>query len=173
MTKTIGIFAKQEQVIGALEDLERAGFKPEEIKVLAKDHEGSRLVESETDVHVDELNDLTDARGGRGDSIGGIIPAGAAPAAAAGGGGGYTGGTGYASYNGVAYPAGVLAFGSFAGDDGGMKSALKDLGLNGKEAEVCRDAIRDGGFAVVAETDNSYGGDAEALLRNHGAQEIL
>ncbi|CAM4455822.1 general stress protein [Paenibacillus tarimensis] len=173
MAKTIGIFARQEQVIEAIQGLERAGYKPEEIKVLAKDHDGSRLVESETDVHVDELNDLTDARGGRNDGIGGILPAGAAPAAAAGGGGGYTGGTGYASYNGAAYPAGVLAFGSFANDDGGMKSALEDLGLDSKEAKVCRDAIRDGKFAVVAETDNSYGTNTDSVFRNHGASEVL
>src|SRR5690606_24179451 len=83
MPRVIGVFDTQEQAIEAVQGLERAGFRREQLHVLAKDYESSRRVENETDVHVDEINDLVDTRGGSGEGPMDIFPGGYIGAASA------------------------------------------------------------------------------------------
>ncbi|AJY75666.1 general stress protein [Paenibacillus beijingensis] len=73
MGKKIAVFDREEQAIQALEELRNQGFARDELKVIAKDNEHSRRVESETDVHADELQDLAEARSS--DRKDGILPA--------------------------------------------------------------------------------------------------
>ncbi|EXX85158.1 hypothetical protein BG53_05255 [Paenibacillus darwinianus] len=171
MSMAIGIFSNQAAAIEAVQLLEGAGFRPDEMKVVAKDRESSGRIESETDVHVDELNDLTDARA---DRSGGDIPLDSP--AAAGWAAGFPAGLGLGTYNGTGYPAGVLAYTALNDGGSGMKGALHALGLGDTAAEVCRDAIREGSIVVVAEADGDDSvrkGSAEDVFRRTGAAQII
>jgi|GEM_PF-689886 len=199
MSRKIGIFNVQEQAIEAVQALESQGFGPDDLKVIAKDREHAERIESETDVHADELLDLADNgdHEGRGLLRGTRIPllglAGlgtlGGSAGFAGAGAGYAGGAGAGA--GPALGAGLLAAGAIDGvpDDGdnrGMRSALRSLGMNDEEVDVVGDAIRDGRLVVVAETDEEADGEstassadggklaaAEEAFRRHGAAQVL
>ncbi|MCM3748323.1 general stress protein [Paenibacillus pasadenensis] len=180
MSKTIAIFNNQESVIQAVKSLRDSGFAADEIKVVGRDRESVRFVESDTDVHAEELQEIRDARGADGAFIPGDgFIVGAAPL-----GGSSVSGTGAAPYWGGAYPAAV-GTGIFS-DDTPFEDIFKDFGLSEKNAERCRDAISEGGIVVVAEredgskdnyvadgpTDDSLA-SAETILRSNGASEIL
>lgn len=176
MTMAIGIYENQAAAIEAVQQLEGAGFRAEDLKVMAKDHESSGRIESETDVHVDELNDLTDTRA---DRSGGDVLLDSPAAAGWAAGFPLAAGLGFGTYNGAGYPAGVLALTALhEGDD--MKDALQALGLGDKAAEVCRDAISEGSIVVVAEAeaeedvdDSARKAGAEDVFRRTGAAQII
>ncbi|MBW7458510.1 hypothetical protein K0U00_31160, partial [Paenibacillus sepulcri] len=79
--------------------------------------------------------------------------------------------------------AGILVGGGFLDNDTDMEDALHALGIEGSDAEKCRDAIAEGAIVVTAETDGdkpsgggpdlSRGGIAEAVFRRSGAETIL
>ncbi|HUC92800.1 MAG TPA: hypothetical protein VMS09_12370 [Paenibacillus sp.] len=175
MTMAIGIYENQAAAIEAVQQLEGEGFRAENLKVMAKNHESSGRIESETDVHVDELNDLTETRADR--NGGDILPD---SPAAAGWAAGYplAAGIGFGTYNGTGYPAGILALTALRDGDE-MKGALEALGLGDKAAEVCRDAISEGSIVVVAEAEGDAGDDsarkagAEEVFRRTGAAQII
>ncbi|MBW7455286.1 general stress protein, partial [Paenibacillus sepulcri] len=73
MAIKIGIFKMQQQALDAVKGLEQEGFSKTELKVIAKDREHSRRLESETDVHTDEIQELADTREHMEDGLG--IPA--------------------------------------------------------------------------------------------------
>jgi hypothetical protein len=173
MSKKIGIFSMQEQAIEAIQALEGKGFQSDNLKVIAKDHEHVQRIESETDIHADELNDLVDTRAQNDDNnlrfgVWGFAGVGAL------GSPGYSGGNPGAPAAG----AGLFALTDWHNNgDGTLTSALHSLGLNHREADVCRDAIREGSLVVVAET-GSDGADvslaaAEETFRSCGAEQVL
>jgi Heat induced stress protein YflT domain len=177
MSYKIAIFETQNDAIQALQALERAGFANTELTVIAKDREHSRRIESETDVHADELQDLTDTRSAV-DQHGLSDPRIIAPIAASPG----VGMTGTFT-SGMAYPGtSFVTAAAFLDDDNSMNSALSDLGVPSGDLDACRDAIANGAIIVAAETgsgqsnggpDLTRGGAAEAAFRTSGAARIL
>lgn len=178
MTMKIGIFETENQAVAAVEALEQEGFTKTEIKVLAKDWEHSRRIESVTNVHADEIYDLVDTREDAGERS--VLGLGFVPAAGLAGGiysAGTLNGFGGPFANGTA-----LAAAAFLNDSNAVDQALFSLGLTDESAIACRKAIVEGGLAVAADIGSAEGnggpdltrsGAAEAALRRSGAQRIL
>ncbi|NIK78634.1 hypothetical protein FHS15_003780 [Paenibacillus castaneae] len=182
MTRKIGIFETEQQALTAIQQLEQAGFVPGELRVLAKDSEHSRRIESESDVHADELReleDMTNRTGGFDDTgiIGatgynglGLTAAMAMPI------------NGSSSYMGGSFPLAVS--GLFGGSN--HERSLQTLGLSDKESQICGQALQSGSLIVIAETDESKSlldkeggpdlsrlGKAEAVFRQCHASKIV
>src|SRR5690349_7944177 len=66
MALKAGVFKTEQQAIEAVQALEAEGFSKNDIKVLAKNTEDTRRIESETDVHADEIEELTETRNNTG-----------------------------------------------------------------------------------------------------------
>ncbi|GGD94574.1 general stress protein [Paenibacillus nasutitermitis] len=179
MAIKIGIFKTQKQALDAIEALQQEGFTENQLKVIAKDREHSRLLESETNVHTDEIQDIAETRDHMEDGIG--IPA----IGLAGTGVGTAGGVGVNSGGAGAtyYGAGILAGDGILDDQTDMGDALHALGVTGSDAEKCRDALAEGCIVITAETDAdqpsnfatniSRGDTAEAVYQRAGAERIL
>lgn len=179
MSVKIGIFKKEQQAIDAIHALEEEGFSKTELQVFARDHEHSQRVESDTDVHADEMEDLTDTRDHDGAENGLNIPVIGLAAV------GMTGGAGTTTSGSMPYYGlGILAASGMLSDDSAMEDALQALGLSEGDAEKCRDAIAEGALVVTADTgadqppagggpDLSRSGAAEAAFRRSGAESIL
>ncbi|MGG4034340.1 general stress protein [Paenibacillus cisolokensis] len=176
MKRTIGIFGKAQSAIDAVEALQAEGFDKKEIKVLVKDAERSRRIESETDIDADELEELAAEGPERawpyGDGIGIWAVPGAVGSGTQVSGGPYSAGAGGFAIASVLF-----------GDEDRYEGVLQSLGLNDNEAKACRDALKNGAAVVVAESegaddgsggpDLSPGGDAEAVFRRCGAEQII
>ncbi|WP_168119742.1 general stress protein [Paenibacillus sp. HB172176] len=183
MARKLGVFDSQQHVIDAIEKLEKAGIKQGDIQVLAKDFEHSRRIESESDVHVDEVREVEEAseHSAAPDSGDQARFAGIGAAAMSGsygmnGNGGVAGAGAAFSYA----PAFV-----FFGSDDDHENTLHAFGLDDKEAELCGKAISEGNLVMVVETDESKSlldkdggpdlsalGVAEAVFRDCGATTI-
>ncbi|WP_219835532.1 general stress protein [Paenibacillus sp. R14(2021)] len=177
MSCQAAIFNTQNEAIQAIEALEQAGFTRTEIKVIAKDREHSRRIETETNVHADELQDLQDTRSAMDehgtDDIRVMAPLAATPGINMAG--GFTGG--------MAYPGNSLIAASvFLDDDNGVSSALHDLGLGSGDFEPCREALARGAIIVAVDVGSSQPGEgpdltprgtAEAVFRSCNAVRIL
>ncbi|MCQ6562699.1 general stress protein [Paenibacillus mendelii] len=175
MAYKLGIFRQEQQVINAVQELEKEGFTKHELQVFAKDREHSRRVEAETDVHADELNELTDTRDYIEEGDIAVVPAGV-----------MSGGSPVAGYGGTAFGgngAGAIVGGVW-GDDSAIEESLRTLGLDDDAAKQCRDAIAEGWLVVTAHTgdgnersdggqDLGLAGTAEAVFRRTGAERIL
>lgn len=162
MARKIGFFNTEQQAITAIEQLEQAGFVKGELKVLAKDSEHSRRIESESDIHVDELRELEDMPDRHDLGIFGM-------AAATGyAGAGVNAVYGMAGYGSAPYNAGGYPFvaAMLLGDDE-HSEALRALGLDGEEAEICAKELQIGSIAVIVETDES-----KSLLDKDGGPDL-
>lgn len=183
MARKIGIFQSERQVVDAIEQLEQSGFTPGEITVLAKDSEHSRRIEAETDVHADEMLELSRtnyrSRGDDGTAEAvegaGVFATPVAPA------------YGLASFGSGSPASGagaMFAIPSLVTDDN-FDRAFRTLGLDAKEASLCSREVMAGGWAVIARTDESKSlldkdggpdlstlGIAEAVFRRCGASRI-
>ncbi|QHW31263.1 hypothetical protein GZH47_10600 [Paenibacillus rhizovicinus] len=177
MSYKIAIFDTENDAIKAVQALEQAGFTKTEMTVIAKDREHSRRIESETNVHADELQDLADTRSAV-DQHGLDDPRVIAPISATQGFGMTGTFTGGFAYPGTSF---VVA-GAFMDDDNSMNSALSDLGVESGDVDECRTAIANGAIIIAAETgsdgtnggpDLTRGGTAEAAFRSCGATRIL
>lgn len=182
MAKKIGIFENQQGVIDAVQELEKAGFTPGEMKILAKDAEHSRRIEAETDTHADEIRELEQANESH-NGMGGIgfattygfgVPAVAGGFGLSGYGGAPFGGPSYA----LAAPYLFL--------NHQHESTFNALGLDTKETKLCSQAVDQGALALIVETDESKSlldkdggpdlsklGIAEAVFRRCGASRIV
>ncbi|MBH5320009.1 general stress protein [Paenibacillus sp. GSMTC-2017] len=181
MTKKIGLFDSEQQVIDVINQLEQEGFAPGEIKVLTKDLEHARRIKVETDIHADGMHELTETneRSSESSTSGN-------PMTSSFGDSNAPGGYGIASYG--SYPAvgGIYSFGSpFPFLESKQLSSYRALGLDDNEAELCFNGVESGGFAIVVETDESKslmdkddGADlsklsvAEGIFRQRGATRI-
>ena len=183
MAKKIGIFESQQQVIDAVTQLENAGFKPGDMKILAKDSEHSRRIEAETDVHADEMRDLEETRNDvrtHTDTLGATYSSGLGTAPAASSFGFTSSGGGTVS--GAAFP--FAASYAFIGNE--HERVFRSMGFDHKESELlCREVER-GAYALVTETTESKSlldkdggpdlstlGIAEAVFRNCNASRIV
>jgi len=177
MSRKIAFYETEYQVIQAIQQLEQAGFVPGELQVIAKDWDHSRRLEAETDVHVDELQDIVDANAGRSSSDDGIPGLPATPILLAG-----FGGVNWS--NGISAPAVFPS--AFAYSDDEYERALRAFNLDDQETQACLDAVTKGLIAVLVETDDQMtfidkedGADlsrlstAEGVFRNSGALSIV
>lgn len=183
MTRKIGLFETEQQVIQAIQQLEQAGFAQGELMVLAKDSEHSRRIEAESDVHVDEITELAETSAVQvqgSDTLGMMAAAGfgSAVVPTAYGLAGY--GTG--GLLGGAYPFGAaLLF-----DDDEHSRVYHSLGLDDEETHICSQALQSGSVIIVVETDGSKSlqevdggpdlsrlGIAEAVFRSCNASSIV
>ncbi|TYP68396.1 YoaH family protein [Paenibacillus methanolicus] len=177
MAYKLGIFSTQQQAIEAIQALEAEGIASGAIRVIAKDHEHTNRIESETNVHADEVNDVTETRHQIADHDGAIGIVGLAAGSV---GSGY--GTGTPSAVGLAPYYGAAVFSGIGDGDSDMIESLRALGISGGDAETCRDAIAEGAIVVAAETGDAASGEgpdltpvgaAEAAFRRAGARTIL
>ena len=162
MPRIIGIFDTQEQAIEAVQKLEQAGFRREQLHVLAKDYESSRRIENETDVHVDELNDLVETRKDEGPLD--TFPGGYIGGASASPGVGAAGVTTYTAS--TIFPAGAFAW-NWNREGQEMSSALHALGVGDHAGAICTEALNEGRYLVAAE--HEQGADA----RQSAAEEVM
>ncbi|EFM10527.1 conserved hypothetical protein [Paenibacillus curdlanolyticus YK9] len=187
MASKIGIFETEAQATAAIQQLLQAGFTEGDIRVITKDKFHSRMLESDSGVHVDELRDLIetlhhDADGGLdngamrqsalagasviavGTPYGGLSSAGAIPFATA------------------AY----LTASTLSVEDSSANRALSALDVEPNHLDRCREAVKAGRALVVVSTsdnksllekdggpDLSRLGNAEAVFRFNGAADIL
>ena len=147
MAMKIGIFESESQAIEAVQALEQEGFTNTEIKVLSKNREHSSRIESETNVHAEEIDELVDTReySSESSALGlGIIP----PAGLTGGmyAAGMLNGSGGPYGNGAALVgAGLMS------DDDSMKQALSSLGLASDSLSACPEGNYEWGPVVAAD----------------------
>jgi hypothetical protein len=180
VTLKTALFRTERQVINAVEALEREGFSPNAIKVFAKNTEDTRRIETETDVHADEVQELTETRERSGEDLNWFAAAPLnAPAALT-----YAG-TAPGMINGAGpyYGAGVLPPGAALTEGSGMQESLRALGLDAEAASICGEAIAEGGIVVAVDVgdggstdggpDMTGAGSAEAVFRSCGAERIL
>lgn len=180
MAKKIGIFEKEQQVIDTIHALEQMGFEKAEMKIFAKDAQHSRRIEADTDIHVDEVQELAETRAETTGNEGGIplFGATALPVSGMSGVGGWNAGP-------IAATS-FLAGDGLVGDEDGIYKSLQALGLDSKESSSCLDAIRSGSTIVVVETDESKSlldkdggpelstlGIAEGIFRQNNALDII
>lgn len=164
MAKKIAIFETQRQVIDAVTQLESSGFKPGDLMILAKDSEHSRRIESEADVHADEMRDLEETRedyASHMDTVGNPYSTGLgiAPAAMGYGYSGFGGGT--ASGTGIPF----ALSGALIGDE--HERAFLSLGLDHKESRLVSGHVERGAYALIAETTES-----KSLLDKDGGPDL-
>jgi hypothetical protein len=174
MAKKIALFDSEQKAITAIYELEKAGFTPGEMKILAKDSEHSRRIERETDVHADEIRELqeTNEHAEEADPVSFAVSS----------------GSGFPVVTG-AYNLGSAGL-NFATPltfmRSGHESVYEALGLDAKETELCSHAVGNGEIAVIVETseskplfdkeggpDLSKLGIAEAAFRRGGAYRIV
>ncbi|MFB9327516.1 hypothetical protein ACFFSY_16420 [Paenibacillus aurantiacus] len=178
MAYKLGIFSTQQQVIEVIQALESEGIASSAVRVIAKDHEHTNRIESETSVHADEVNDLTETRHQVRDND--DVPLGFVGLAAGSVGTGY--GTGTPSAVGLTPYYGAAVLSGVGDGDSEMIESLRALGISGDDAKTCRDAIAEGAIVVAAETGDAASGEgpdltpagaAEAAFRRAGARTIL
>lgn len=174
MAKKIALFDTEQKAITAINELEKAGFTPGEMKVLAKDSEHSRRIERDTDVHADEMRELQEPneRTAEPDPVSFAVSSGSGfPVVTS-------------SYN---YGSTGISFATpFTYLRSGHENVYEALGLDAKESELCSHAVGDGAVAIIVETSESKSlldkeggpdlsklGIAEAAFRRSGAFRIV
>ncbi|RIX50873.1 hypothetical protein D3P08_19470 [Paenibacillus nanensis] len=174
MAKKIAFFENEQKAITAINELEKAGFTPGEMKILAKNSEHSRRIERETDVHADELKELQETN----EHVQDPEPVSFAVSS----------GSGFPVVTGsYGFGASGVSFATpFTYLKSGHESVYEALGLDAKETELCSQAIMEGAIAVIVETSESKAlfdaeggpdmsklGIAEAAFRRSGAYRIV
>lgn len=173
MALKLGFFKTEQEVINTIETLERDGFTKNEIMVMVNDGEHSRRIESETDVHTDELRELVETRErvDVNDESNGILLAGSMTQSP---GGVYAGGAAGMMGSGAPYAGMNLLAGKISiNENSSMEEALIALGVNGNDASLCRDAIVAGGIVVGVETGSDSGNGGPDLTRNAIAESAF
>ncbi|GAA3409872.1 hypothetical protein ACFFNY_31230 [Paenibacillus hodogayensis] len=174
MERAIGIFAKDSQVVRAVEALESHGFGSEAVRVIAGTSDQAQRAHSETDVPVERLyengpHESPDRRmyspggvpviplGLAGGAYGGVDASGIAPAGSAEG-----------------YAAPLLGGSALTDDNAELaKEQLLALGLDDSDSSQCLNHIEHGDLLVVVDCDPAGRPYAESALREGGAMDIL
>ncbi|WP_169087568.1 hypothetical protein [Paenibacillus sp. PL91] len=160
MTVTIGIFKKEEGVLEATKMFQTARTNDYNLRIVLKNKESAPILASQSDVPVEEVYEILEARGPLTDRV---APLGAVPLAA----GGYTAGSVGASGS----PAGFVPVVSDLDDHPGTNDVLHDIGIPEKHANECGDALEVGRYLLILETDSEE--EAESLLRLAGATNVV
>ncbi len=159
MALTIGIFEKEEEVLRAIRLLREAGADQDEIRVVVGNSENAPILASRTDIRLEEIYAIQEARK-RGEDA--DLPLGVAPIATGYPVGNTTIGTG---------PAGVVLAGIDSGDDSGSEEVLQAIGIPGKAAEQCGKAVESGHYLLIADVDSEI--NTRSLLSHAGAANVV
>jgi uncharacterized membrane protein len=157
MTVTVaGLYDSYDTAVRVVGDLEAAGFRTEDISIVASDHEGA-----EPTVAFDDLT----SNAGTGGSIGAVV----------GGGAGLLAGLGIIAIPGLGpvVAAGWLAataLGVVAGGAaGGIIGALTSSGVEEDYAQVYAEGVRRGKSLVTARVSDVQADVARAIINGYGA----
>lgn len=138
MISKVLIFNTQHEAAEALKKLEASGFTPDRLRVIVSDLDHSRLLNAETAIHIDMLTEITNAEKGAhnsDDHISYMIPF-------------------FTPQTSMQIPINSMP-GMASGDWDDMHAleVLKEYGLIGENATICRNALRDG-KSIVCILDN-------------------
>jgi hypothetical protein len=160
-TTVVGLFDDRETAQESVRDLIDAGFRRENISVVAADPEGSLYKE-----HVNDEGTIAGEGAATGLTSGAVV-------------GGLLGlliGAGL-----IFVPVGVLAAGPIVGliaggaagaATGGILGGLIGLGVPREEADVYAEGVRRGGTLVTVSTDEENAGRAHSILDRDGAVDV-
>ncbi|WP_139991192.1 hypothetical protein [Paenibacillus paridis] len=162
MKVTIGIFEKEEGVLEAIQAFQSTTTGNHNLRIFVKNNEAAPILAAQSDVPVEEVYEIRDAQGQRGERI---VPAiGAAPIAT----GGYVaGGLGVGASPGVV----IGSTDPDVDERARTQDVLHDIGIPGRLVEVCGDAIEQGKILLLTETETEA--EADVLLRRAGASNII
>jgi hypothetical protein len=164
MTVTIGIFKKEEGIMEAIKMFQTAQSQTNDynLRIVVKNKESAPILAAQSDVPVEEVYEILEAREPLTDRV--VPPIGAVPLAA----GGYTAGSVGASGG---SPAGFVPVINDLDDRPGTNDVLHDIGIPEKHAKECGDAVELGRYLFILETDSVE--EAESLLRLAGATNVV
>jgi hypothetical protein len=164
MTRTIGIFEREDQVLEAIERLRSSGLQEDQLRVIVKNEEDAPLLSSQAEVPMEGLAGLreTAERSERdGNPLGGdaaILPAAAWYGTSQSS--GTTGGT-----------APIAAFGLAYLDSGEDNDRLvENMGVPSHLADECSEALGQGKFLLMADSDQA---EEESPMMDAGAHRVL
>ncbi|WP_054026126.1 hypothetical protein [Bacillus sp. FJAT-28004] len=161
MTVAIGIFEKEEGVLEAIKRFQATRTNEHNLRIVVKNKESAPLLAAETNTPIEEVYEIREAQELNNARV--VTPIGVAPFAA----GGYTPGSTGVNGN----PAGIVA-GAAELDQGlSNKDVLHDIGIPDKHTKECGEAIEQGRYLLVADTDSETA--AEALLLQSGAYKVI
>lgn len=162
MSVHIGIFNKEEEVVEAIRMLREAGVDHDGIRVIVKNAENAPLIASRTDIAVEDLTDIEDARD-RDTGVTDGLPIGVVGVTA----GNLGSGAPFAGY-----PGGfVIGAFDWDEDNGDRERVLRDVGVPDHAAERCEDEVGAGRYLVLADSDEDT--NAPTILRHAGASDVL
>jgi len=167
MSKTIlGVFDDTTQAEKAVDDLQRKGFKKDEISILAKENvarrgeEGGRKANRGTEGTTMEVNQ--DLSGGiaTGGTIGGIA--------------GLLAGVGALAIPGIGpiVAAGPIAAALSGAVTGGIAGGLIDWGIPEDVGRRYEERVKEGKIVALVKTSEEKVNDAAEVFRRHGAEEV-
>lgn len=161
-TVTIGIFDKEEGVLEAIKRFQETRTNEHKLRIVVKNKESAALLAAETDTPIEEVSEIREAQELSG--TGTVAPIGlAAPYAT----GGYvSGSTGV-----IGSPAGIISGAADLDHGTRTKDVLHDIGIPSKHAKECGEAIEQGRYLLVADTDSPK--DDEALFFQTGAFNVV
>ena len=154
------LFDSYADATAAVRDLEAAGFKHDDISLVARspDEAGTTEATGETGAATG---------GGTGATLGTLV----------GGGAGLLAGIGALAIPGVGplvaagWLVAAITGAGVGAAAGGLLGALTQAGIGEEQAEVYAEGVRRGGNLVTLRTDESRAAEAEAIMQRHNAQD--
>ena len=143
MSRVVGSYETENEAIRAIEDLQRQGYRSEDISVLSKDKKETEAITEETGTHAGEGAATGAVTGGALGGLGGVL-AGIGALAIPGIGPIVAAGPIAAGLTGAAAGAGV----------GGLAGALIGLGIPDEEAEMYETHFNEGKILVLVEEND-------------------
>ncbi|MDZ4371587.1 MAG: general stress protein [Phenylobacterium sp.] len=164
MSRTVTrLFNTHTEAMAAVTDLEAAGFRHDDISIIASNADNWHGGHKHPTRDVDGENDTAEGAG-KGAATGGLI----------GAGGGLLAGLGMLAIPGLgpvvaagwlaSTAVGAIAGAAVGGATGGILGALKDAGHSDEEAQVYAEGVRRGGTLVSVKADDSRAMEADSIL---------
>lgn len=154
MSRVVGAYGTEMEAVEVIEDLQRQGYRDEDISVLSKDKKDVKRVTEETGTQAGEGAAAGAATGGALGGLGGVL-AGLGALAIPGIGPIVAAGPIAAGLTGAAAGAGV----------GGIAGALIGLGVPEDEAKSYEDRFKEGDILVLVEEDGAEQADRNDMGR--------
>lgn len=158
MSKTVlGVFDNAAQAERAVDELQRKGFKKDEISIVARESTARRDTRSRGDMEAGQ-----DLSGGiaTGSAIGGIA--------------GLLAGVGALAIPGIGpvVAAGPIAAALSGAVTGGIAGGLIDWGIPEDVGQRFEQRVKEGKIVAMVRTDDNKVNEAADVLRQHGAKEV-
>lgn len=168
MSKTVlGVFSDTAQAEKAVDDLQRKGFKKDEISIVAKENaaKGGRGQGSESGQEGDRRTTMgTDQNLSGGITTGGAI----------GGVAGLLAGVGALAIPGIGpiVAAGPIAAALSGAVTGGIAGGLIDWGIPEDVGQRYEERVKEGKIVAMVRTEDDKVQDAADIFRRHGAKDV-